>query len=134
LYRSYGFLAFIGDDGTKMAFKFSDRAVPSTLSKQVFDEYSVFGIARYGEKTPLDNDKISNLKQLGVCSKALPAASFGLGAGGERPLAICGGGDCTSGGDGSTQCSVTGCSVTCSAGYYACCNSNTVNCKCCQNP
>jgi len=45
---------------------------------------------------------------------------------------------CDSGGIGSNQCSVTdgtlaggsGCSVTCNAGYYACCVSDNVVCNC----
>lgn len=45
---------------------------------------------------------------------------------------------CSSGGAGSSQCSIdewpgVGCSVTCNAGYYACCNSKTVKCYCCKN-
>jgi hypothetical protein len=53
-----------------------------------------------------------------------------------------GGLSCTSGGTGSTECSVTstigplgtGCSVGCGVGYYACCDDNTVVCKCLPNP
>lgn len=45
-------------------------------------------------------------------------------------------GSCTSGGAGSTSCSLTeptnGCTVTCTTGYYACCNSTTVRCYCCK--
>ncbi|CAD5266835.1 MULTISPECIES: hypothetical protein [unclassified Imperialibacter] len=43
---------------------------------------------------------------------------------------------CTSGGEGSTSCSIDepfglgGCSVDCSEGYYACCDSSAVTCKC----
>lgn len=50
---------------------------------------------------------------------------------------LCALGSCTSGGAGSTSCSIsetTGgeCTVTCSSGYYACCNSPTVRCYCCK--
>jgi hypothetical protein len=45
--------------------------------------------------------------------------------------------DCTSGGVGSSECSITegaivsnSCSVKCNAGYYACCSSSTTSCKC----
>ncbi len=46
--------------------------------------------------------------------------------------------DCTSGGLGATSCSIndeigpigSGCSVTCSAGYYACCKKSNNTCKC----
>lgn len=49
-----------------------------------------------------------------------------------------GGGNCDSGGPGSTSCSVSAgtsgysCSVSCSAGYYACClaQGGRVSCKC----
>ena len=44
---------------------------------------------------------------------------------------------CTSGGAGSSSCSITepfnlGCTVTCNAGYYACCVSSTTRCYCCK--
>lgn len=43
--------------------------------------------------------------------------------------------NCTSGGTGSSSCSITelfgmSCSVTCDDGYYACCDSKTTTCKC----
>lgn len=43
---------------------------------------------------------------------------------------------CSSGGAGSTECGIDGamgtggCSVTCTAGYYACCKSSSVTCNC----
>lgn len=45
---------------------------------------------------------------------------------------------CTSGGAGSTRCSITeifgmSCSVDCANGYYACCDSETTTCKCIEN-
>lgn len=47
---------------------------------------------------------------------------------------------CHSGGAGASQCSVEEglpitqvCSVTCNAGYYACCNTSTFKCKCYPN-
>lgn len=50
------------------------------------------------------------------------------------------GGSCSSGGVGSTSCSVTSgshsCSVTCQSGYYACCNTGGlqyVTCSCKKN-
>jgi hypothetical protein len=48
-----------------------------------------------------------------------------------------GGGSCTSGGSGATQCSISGCtntsgrndcSVSCIQGYYACCNCGSCGC------
>jgi hypothetical protein len=50
----------------------------------------------------------------------------------------CAQGTCTSGGAGSSSCSITEsplnqeCSVTCNSGYYACCVSSTVRCYCCK--
>jgi hypothetical protein len=49
--------------------------------------------------------------------------------------------ECTSGGIGATECSVgsgvgtvnVSCSVSCGAGYYACCDDNTTVCKCIGN-
>jgi hypothetical protein len=47
-------------------------------------------------------------------------------------------GTCTSGGAGSSSCSITeapfgqSCTVTCNSGYYACCVSSTVRCYCCR--
>ncbi|MDR0700698.1 MAG: hypothetical protein LBG28_15990 [Tannerella sp.] len=48
---------------------------------------------------------------------------------------------CSSGGPGSTSCSTsaefsgvaTGCSVTCSSAYYACCNAYQNKCQCRSN-
>jgi hypothetical protein len=38
---------------------------------------------------------------------------------------------CGAGGEGSSSCSIDGCSVTCSEGYYACCNHGWPDsCKC----
>lgn len=50
----------------------------------------------------------------------------------------CATGTCTSGGAGSSSCSITEaplnqtCEVTCNSGYYACCVSSTVRCYCCK--
>jgi len=45
---------------------------------------------------------------------------------------------CTSGGVGSTSCSVSNgngsCSVSCGTGYYSCCNDTHTVCKCVKNP
>lgn len=52
---------------------------------------------------------------------------YGGGGGGG------GGSSCNSGGHGSTSCSVNGCSVSCSTGYYACCSTSGPNCYCNPN-
>ncbi|MDX1627474.1 MAG: hypothetical protein R3345_02175 [Fulvivirga sp.] len=45
--------------------------------------------------------------------------------------------DCTSGGEGSSSCSIdepfNSCSVTCREGYYACCDSSTTTCTCVES-
>lgn len=47
-------------------------------------------------------------------------------------------GSCSSGGQGSTGCSIDdftgGCSVSCGSGYYACCQSSNNTCVCISNP
>jgi len=48
-------------------------------------------------------------------------------------------GSCTSGGAGSSTCSITevfgiSCSVSCNSGYYACCASGPIRCYCCKIP
>ncbi len=41
---------------------------------------------------------------------------------------------CDSGGTGSTSCSISGCSASCSEGYHACCQYGSPNtCGCCEN-
>lgn len=51
---------------------------------------------------------------------------------------LCAQGSCTSGGNGSSSCSITeafpsqSCNVTCTTGFYACCNSKSVRCYCCK--
>jgi hypothetical protein len=53
---------------------------------------------------------------------------------------LCEQGSCTSGGAGSSTCSISeeymgvkqACSVSCNTGYYACCNTKAVRCFCCK--
>jgi hypothetical protein len=47
---------------------------------------------------------------------------------------------CSSGGEGAISCSIesnppffTGCSVTCSTGYYACCDTHIISTCTCQH-
>lgn len=44
------------------------------------------------------------------------------------------GGGCTAGGEGASYCSIGACSVTCRAGYYACCNAAIPSCYCQVQP
>lgn len=53
---------------------------------------------------------------------------------------LCDIGQCTSGGAGSSSCSISegfpveqSCTVTCNTGYYACCRSSDIRCYCCKN-
>ncbi len=39
---------------------------------------------------------------------------------------------CWAGGPGSSSCSVSGCQVTCTSGWYACCGQTTGPCHCYQ--
>ena len=59
----------------------------------------------------------------------------------QASLAAPGGTTCNSGGVGSSSCSVEQgfpttqvCSVSCNAGYYACCNTTSFTCTCKANP
>jgi hypothetical protein len=63
----YGFVALVPQDqtGTKYLLKFANRDVPETLANLNFQVFDVFGIARYGEKTPLTSEDISCLASTG---------------------------------------------------------------------
>jgi hypothetical protein len=62
-----GFLAVVPDHGSgqKWLLKFSDRPVPSSLAKQGFRVFDIFGIARYGDKAALTVDQVSCLASTG---------------------------------------------------------------------
>lgn len=142
-----GFLAVIAADhpGQKYMFKFRDRKIPPSLSKMKFDEYEIIGIARYGEKAPLNAEQIATLASTGTnCSSnqkgssdgsLVPAPSKSIAQPlNPNPPRLCPQ-LCTSGGGGASSCSAGGggCSVTCTSGNYACCNSQTDNCGCCSS-
>ncbi len=138
-----GIVAVVPDDGsvTGWLYKFQDRGIPPSLSKMNFQVFNVFGIARYGEGTPLTEDQIQTLAVTGQCRTSASAASAGnagvLADVSATPLTLdCepNGNLCTSGGTGSSQCSAggNGCSVTCNSGYAACCNANNNSCHCCK--
>ena len=90
----------------------------------------------YGLSVANDSHKISDFLNLGLNQKAVYTVPSYI------PSLAGGGSSCSLGGTGASQCSVTngtlgggaGCSVTCSAGYYACCNDDTVICNCVANP
>jgi hypothetical protein len=137
LFRAHGFLAFAGADGSRMAFKFPERAVPASLAKQVFDEYQVFGIAVYGEELPIGTGALANLKKSGVYGSSIREKRAGPGGDAQRLAEGCEGVQCTSGGIGATACSVTAgatAAIACQPGLYACCDAEALRCVCCKSP
>ncbi len=66
-----GFIAIIPEQnpGQRYLFKFADREVPPSLSKQSFQVFEIVGIARYGEQRPLTSEEIMHLAATGrTCS------------------------------------------------------------------
>ena len=127
LFLSDGLVALLREDGTGQVYSFPSAAVPASMAgKGRWETFPVFGIARYGESKPLTSGEITKLGT-GGC---LTASSSDV-----RTLAreICL--NCQSGGPGATACSTGsgGCSVTCSTGYYACCDQSSNNCRCCKD-
>lgn len=124
------------------AFKFAETPVPPAVINWTLDQYIIYGIARYGETTPLTADQITALSATGsykpvaktATETALNAAISRLEAPqvGSSGVAQAADGGCTSGGTGATACGAGsgGCNVTCGSGYYACCNATTNNCDC----
>ncbi len=135
LYLSRGLVAVAGEDGAKWVAKFSNLPVPASLVKLAPNTYEIVGIARYGQSSPLSEKQLANLRSFGLCTPASGAPEARQGVTPQNlPAPGCGGVVCTSGGEGATSCSVGGggCSVTCGTGWYACCNGNTNNCRCCK--
>lgn len=125
-----GIVGVLGEDGARRVFHFAERTMPEAFDRLgPFQSFNVVGIARYGGKgTPITAEQIQLLRTTGSCAPATGAKS-----GGRGPLAFeagCGDG-CSSGGEGSTSCSIQGCSVECQSGYYSCCKQATLNCVCC---
>jgi hypothetical protein len=127
-----GTVGLMSDTGTRQLFKFDEAGMPPSLSTFKFKQFAVFGIARYGEARPLTQAEISELADISSCADPR-AASANLP---EKCT-----GQCDSGGEGSTTCSLQanglGCSTTCRSGYYACCwwtPDRQPRCLCCQIP
>lgn len=135
LYLGEGLVAVAGEDGTKWVAKFSNLSVPGALAKLAQDTYEIVGIARYGQSSPLSEKQLANLRHFGLSTPPLGAPGARQG---EAPQSIpapgTSGMTCTSGGEGSTSCSLGsgGCAVGCRTGWYACCNGNTNRCECCK--
>lgn len=135
LYLSKGLVAVVGEDGTKRMAKFPNLPVPASLGKLSLESFEIVGVARYGQSSPLSEKQLANLRAFGACSPNSGVPEERQAATPQNlPAPGCGGAYCTSGGEGSTSCSAGagGCSVTCSTGWYACCNANTNNCRCCK--
>jgi hypothetical protein len=67
LFSGDGFLGIATDETTqqKWMFKFTDRGVPPSLAGWGFHVFDSFGIARYGETTPLTEGQIRTLAATG---------------------------------------------------------------------
>jgi hypothetical protein len=131
-------------DGAPISvFKFSSQAIPDSINDWKMDAYSVFGIARFGEKVPLTEDQIDefgatgkytriNLEKVDQGELRPRADSLGLSRGPGLAAPDLGVKlYCDAGGAGSTSCSLSGsirCSVTCGPGYYSCCIDGTCTC------
>ncbi len=115
--RKILFLSVDDDQFSKIGNKLSDFNV-SKISGYGLSEHKSLEI----ESSVLETSFYKAIAVKNVNSRSLDEE---LGDGGSTT--------CTSGGVGSTGCSVDGCSVTCRDGYYACCKENnllTDTCKC----
>lgn len=138
------FIAGLTDQAAKQAierFK-SNAAMKSALMNQDVLGYglsylsnTIWNIAKIKEskyKSPFYTLDYANMTNTQAAA-ALPPPDEENGGG-----VSCAQGTCTSGGAGSSSCSITeapfgqSCTVTCNSGYYACCVSSTVRCYCCK--
>lgn len=119
-----------------LLFKFPENIRPASLDGSSFDEYPVFGIARFGEKSALTPDQIQQLATTGQIAGTSTAfdpnairvtsddASMGIPRPNDsEPV------QCIAGGPGSSSCGASACTVTCGAGYYSCCVGGTCLCQ-----
>lgn len=92
---------------------------------------------RYNAQKLADTTKkyASNLLAVTDMSGRLSAKTVAMATDDDAPE------DCTSGGPGSSTCSISEgvlfpntCSVTCNVGWYSCCNSSSVKCFCVVEP
>lgn len=129
LFVAPGVVAISGTDGADYLFKFVKLDVPESLRGFRMQSFQVFGIARFGEHVRLTAQEIENLLTAGACNAPTKWSPFDEG---EEEGQGCDA--CTSGGQGATSCSGGGgtCSVSCSEGYFACCNMHNNSCRCCS--
>jgi hypothetical protein len=118
------------DDG--LLFKFAERLSPPSLEKIPLKINSVIGIARYGENNPLTENQIENLANTGRFSRSKDLLSHSVFSNSIHVQLVPVQGGCSSGGEGATACGAGGggCTVSCGAGTFACCNFASNNCTC----
>jgi hypothetical protein len=129
----YGVLAVVSDDLPHgLLFLFPGLQTPASMKQMSFDQYPIYGIARFGEKSPLTSEAIDRLVSTGKTSVDIDFNPDKL----NITPAKAGNPSCASGGPGSEECSQnsggSGCSVVCNLNYYACCNAGS--CTCVQEP
>ena len=116
-----------------MLFKFAERAIPTSVKDWSFTNFAAYGIARYGEGTPLSENQIEALATTGRFTAEKPSSNFTMSprsilpneTNPNPPV-------CQSGGPGASSCSAGGnqCTVSCGAGTFACCNPVVNACTC----
>jgi hypothetical protein len=129
-------LIFLGvdtDNNTSLLTKLKEKTVNGVEIK----EFLGYGFSRLknswslkvmdGEMSDAYDHLSSNSLLKKINSRINDNIEDGPGGGGNET--------CTSGGQGSSSCSVTevfglSCTVSCRDGYYACCNSSNTTCKC----
>lgn len=109
------------------SYTFPERDLAPQIKSLNTKTRRIFGIAQYGQETPLNDEQVQELARNGVI-KASPSdpLNTALDRFSQPQVDIQASPDanqCDSGGPGSLQCAAPagGCSVSCSAGYHSCC-------------
>lgn len=127
VFVSNGLLALVTGRKDDIALSFPDLPLPPSLAAFKLKSVSMIGLAVYGENESIPAEKLQQLRNPKPCSlrvaSDLPEPEGGCTSG------------CNSGGPGATSCSAggNGCSVSCTTGYYACCQHGTYVCTCCPS-
>jgi hypothetical protein len=117
-------------------FKFPDVPTPPSMSSMNLSSYASYGIARYGQKTPLTDLQILSLAMTGtaVAFKTSRSPDSSLSFSNTESPDVKKSCD-AAGGAGAISCSesepsgIGNCSVSCGAGYYACCTGSECTCR-----
>jgi hypothetical protein len=117
-------------------FKFPEIPIPPSMSSMNLSSYAAYGIARYGQKTPLTDPQILALAMTGtvVASKTSSSPDSTLSFSNTESPDVAKSCD-AAGGAGAVSCSesapsgIGNCSVSCGAGYYACCTGSECTCQ-----